>query len=144
MASNNQLLGSGKVVKEEVQGGVERDKSLPKTAPCWLFHKDHPEGCVVKVQKECDKLRAAGWVDHPWLCTLLPGFEKLYEGKIKLAKVEPVEIKVEPELEVEIEVVAEVKVEAEVEPLKVEVKPIPALKPKSKAKPKKQIAPLFK
>ena len=82
MASNNRLLGSGKVyTKSDVT-------QIPNNyAPHWMFHKEHPEGQIVRNQVTLDKLVAAGWVRHPGQCTLLPGHEALYEGDREVEKV---------------------------------------------------------
>jgi len=75
MASDNRLLGSGKTYS-----AAEVQQILENFDPIWMFHKDHPEGQVVKKQVIFDKLVEEGWVDHPGKCTLLPGLEKFYEG----------------------------------------------------------------
>ena len=75
MASNNRLLGSGKVYTES-----DIVQILNNYAPHWMFHKDHPEGQIVRDKVTFDKLVAAGWVRHPGQCTLLPGHEAMYEG----------------------------------------------------------------
>jgi len=84
MASDNRLLGSGKTYS-----AAEVQQILENFDPIWMFHKDHPEGQVVKKQVVFDKLVEEGWVDHPGKCTLLPGFEKYYEGEIEESKEEP-------------------------------------------------------
>jgi len=89
MASNNRLLGSGKTYSEE-----EVVQILENFDPVWLFHKDHPEGQIVKKQVVFDQLIKEGWVDHPGKCTLLPGLEKYYEGDKEIEEVEKVK---EPE-----------------------------------------------
>jgi len=90
MASDNQLLGSGKahVLEENIQVAETFERML-------MFHKNHPEGQVVKERAVFDKLMKEGWVDHPGKCTLLPGLEKYYEGEEKEEEKEEVEKSVE-------------------------------------------------
>lgn len=83
MASNNQLLGSGKppvVVDQQVIG-----EQL--FAPAWRFHPDCPEGILVKTDKQLDELDLEGWKDHPGKVRLLPGHEAIWEAeKLKNAE----------------------------------------------------------
>jgi hypothetical protein len=74
MASNNQLLGSGKPVQQEVV------KEEVNTFAPILLHST-TETRVVKTKKEFDELVAAGWKDHPGKVRLLPAFKHLYEGE---------------------------------------------------------------
>jgi len=85
MASNNRLLGSGKVY---TKSDVKQTQPLNDYAPHWMFHKDHPEGQIVRNQVTFDKLVAAGWVRHPGQCTLLPGHEAMYEGDREVEETE--------------------------------------------------------
>ena len=59
MASNNELLGSGKVSTKKKK--VESEDFYPT----WLYHTDRPEGQIVKTQADFNKLIKKGWVDSP-------------------------------------------------------------------------------
>jgi hypothetical protein len=74
MASNNQLLGSG---KPEVV--VEAPLASQEKTPAWRFHITCPEGILVKTDKQLDELDKADWKDHPGKVRLLPGHEKIWE-----------------------------------------------------------------
>ena len=76
MASKNTLLGSGKIEVDEEQPILDEVFD-----PMWLYHTNFPEGKIVRSIKEKAVAIEEGWVDHPGKCTLLPGFEQLYEGK---------------------------------------------------------------
>ena len=69
------MLGSGKTgeAAEIVSPAVS------KLAPAWRFHKDFPEGRLVKTDEELAKLDAEDWKDHPGKVRLLPGHEKVWE-----------------------------------------------------------------
>ena len=96
MASNNQLLGSG-INYVALARTVPRQDEVQKLTPAWRYHKDCPQGLVVKTDAALEKLDADGWVDHPGKVSPLPGHEDLFEGKTKKTKSK----KVEKEEEVE-------------------------------------------
>jgi hypothetical protein len=85
MASQNNLLGSGKpfVVPLPEPTPVE----LQQFAPAWRFHKECPEGVLVKTDKQLAELDAAGWKDEPGKVRLLPGHEKVWEAEQALESV---------------------------------------------------------
>ena len=74
MASNNSLLGSGKSYTPDKEPAPKGDFFVPR----WMYHRDIPEGVLVRLEREFNKL-SDDWVDHPGKCTLLPGHEKIYQ-----------------------------------------------------------------
>jgi len=128
MAANNVLLGAGKVYTES-----DVIQILNNFAPLWMFHKDHPEGQIVRDQSKFDKLVEEGWVDQPGKCALLPGHEHLYQGDEKVEVEEEEEVVFEPEPEFEFESGSE---PSKAEPVKVDTV-------KKSAKTKTKIKPLF-
>ena len=97
MASNNRLIGSGKVYIEEVKEEVE----VFKKAPMWLYSKDCTEGRIIKTDEEIDKLLATGWKDHPGKIVKLAGFEKLYESEELIKTIPAIElIEVEEDIDI--------------------------------------------
>jgi hypothetical protein len=76
MASNNQLLGSGKP-----EAVVEVLLELQKNTPALRFHITCPEGILVKTDKQLDELDKSGWKDHPGKVRLLKGHEKIWEAE---------------------------------------------------------------
>jgi len=69
----NRLLG-------QTYAEPEKEIEINTFQPIWLYSADCPKGLVIKKQAEYDLLIEKGWVDHPGKCTLLPGFEDLFEG----------------------------------------------------------------
>ena len=77
MASTNNLLGSGKAF-------IESNEPVKSSrVPVFRYHKDCPNGIVVRTEAKLDELDAAGWKDHPGKVKKLPGFEKLYKAETK-------------------------------------------------------------
>jgi hypothetical protein len=76
MASNNKLLGSGKV---EID--IEPALIPQQFAPAFRYSQDCPEGILVKTDKQLEELDAAGWKDHPGKVQLLPGFKDVWEAE---------------------------------------------------------------
>lgn len=81
MASQNTLLGSGLPAQPIAEGHKEREQ---KKTPCFCYHKDCPQGRLVKYDDELEKLDKEGWVDHPAKVLRLPGHEKKYDDFVKL------------------------------------------------------------
>lgn len=76
MASNNNLLGSGKPVVEV------KESVVTSVLPKWMYHKDFPEGKIVRTEDELEELEVTGWEDHPGKVRLLPGHEKLFKETV--------------------------------------------------------------
>ena len=80
MASNNVLLGSGKILNEE----VEVEEVVEVFNPIFLHNEC--ESVKVTTKEKFDKLTASGYKDHPGKVRLLPGFEYMFEGSVNTAK----------------------------------------------------------
>ena len=96
----NRLLG-------QTYAEPEKEIEINTFQPIWLYSADCPKGLVIKKQAEYDLLIEKGWVDHPGKCTLLPGFEDLFEGNESSSEVPEDDVSddetPEPEVEVETE-----------------------------------------
>jgi len=75
MASDNQLLGSGK------PAGTVEERVVSRQPIAWRFHKDCPQGKLVYTKEELEKLDKADWKDHPGKVQKLPGHEKVWEDE---------------------------------------------------------------
>lgn len=76
MTSNNVLLGSGKILNEE----VEVEEVVEVFNPIFLHNED--ESVKVTTKEKFNELIAAGYKDHPGKVRKLPGFEYMFEGDI--------------------------------------------------------------
>lgn len=76
MASNNKLLGMTHDPEPAPFG-----HNLPPNvrAPMFMYHSTCPEGKVIRLDSEIERLEAEGWVDHRAKVQRLPGWEQFYD-----------------------------------------------------------------
>jgi hypothetical protein len=79
MASNNQLLGSGKPVEEPI---ITEEKNKSSFERSWLYHSTCREGKLIETEDEYNKLLKEGWRDRLDKVVLIAGREEFFEGKI--------------------------------------------------------------
>ena len=78
MASNNKLLGAGKV-----EGFEDTEILTENFSPIWMYREDCMTGKIVRTSKDLQEKLDAEWKDHPGKCVKLAGHEGVFEKELE-------------------------------------------------------------